>query len=362
MGSRTHSVDPLIRAASRGGDLPEPSPPPCGPIAHVRQLNQGGMGAVSLVLRPGRGPCVLKTMLPETKGDQQFEARFRREAALATRLHHRAIVRTFGLRHLAGSPVIVQEFVHGRDVSQVLATANTASSRVPPALAGHVIAEVADALTYAYLHIELVHRDLAPQNVMLGFDGAVKLVDFGIAKSPVDPSTTQPGQILGRRAYLAPEVLVGGESSPVTDVYSLGTILWELLAGRPLVVAGGPGASRLPPSRYRRGISATLDRLVLRAIAWKPEDRFSDTAELAAALRRLVPPRFDGRQALKAFLATHYDVPRMREILAAELASAAELLVQATPAPVPHSRPWLAIILGLTAGAAAVLSVLASRS
>lgn len=326
-----------------------------GPYVIVRHLNEGGMGTVQLAVtgKPGlEKACVLKQMLPEAAAViPEQEARFRREAQIVRRLSHGSIAQTLAVGDVDGTPFIAQEFIHGRDLSQVMNACTTAGERIPTPVAVHVVREVARALAYAHEFegLGLVHRDVTPQNVMLGFAGEIKLVDFGIAKSRFDPSLTQPGAMLGRRNYMAPEVLAGGDVDPRADLYSLGVVLWELLAGRLLSISGGSSAERPAPSAFNPDVPADLDAIAMRAIAWLPDDRFQSAQELHSALGPFVPRAFMGDAAVRDFLARQYDVDRQRKLLRDELATATTLLDPTEPIsdrnqPAERSRrlwPWV---------------------
>jgi serine/threonine-protein kinase len=346
-----------------------------GPYVIVRHLNEGGMGTVHLAVsgKPGyEKACVLKQMLVEAANAiPEQEARFRREAQIVRRLSHGAIAQTLAVGEVAGTPYIAQEFIHGRDLSQVVTACSTAGERFPKTIAVHVVREVARALAYAHEFdgLGLVHRDVTPHNVMLGFAGEIKLVDFGIAKSRFDPALTEPGAMLGRRNYMAPEVLAGGEPDHRADLFSLGVVLWELLAGRLLALAGGTAADPPPPSSFNPEIPPDLDAIALRAIAWQAADRFQSAQDLHSALGPFVPRAFMGDAAVREFLARHYDVERQRNNLRSDLATATPLL---DPAPadvppatetqdVPRTRRWPFFLLAAALVGAAGAGVAVQR-
>jgi eukaryotic-like serine/threonine-protein kinase len=297
-----------------------------GQYLAVRHLNEGGMGSVELAYDPRADRlCVIKRMLPGTRASPVAHERFRREAAILARLEHRSIARLHSLDPVAGTAALVQEFVHGRDLAQLLDVCATAGVRIPLAAVTHIVVETAAALDHAhhFRGLGLVHRDVAPQNVMVSFTGDVKLLDFGVAKTAVDDRDdrlTVPGQPLGRRAYMAPEVLVGGSATHQTDVYSLGLILWELLAGRPLAAVRLASPRERPaPSKFNAAVGPRLDAIALKAIAWRPADRFAGATDLEQALRG---HQHSSRPELRSFLALHYDLGREQALLTHDLEQA----------------------------------------
>jgi serine/threonine-protein kinase len=306
--------------------------------------------------------CVIKRLIPETLTDSERRARFSREADIARRLSHGAIAKTLAVDEVEGEPYIVQEYLEGRTLAQVLAAAQGLGQPLPLAIAIHVVREMARALAYAH-GLDgggVVHRDVAPENIMLTFAGEVRLIDFGIARAPTDPSLTEPGIVVGRQSYTAPELLRGAMADNRADIYSLGVVLWELLAGRPLMLGEmgkAPAPSSLPTAL---DIPAELDAVVLRAVAAKVEDRFQSVEDLHGALGPFVPAGFFGEKVLSAFIRACYDVDTERAHLSEALAEARPLLddraagprhteQETSPRP-PRTRRWrwtLALLGGL---------------
>jgi serine/threonine-protein kinase len=221
--------------------------------------------------------------------DPEYLERFRREARAVAKLSHPNIVTVIDRGDDDGRQYIVFEHVDGENLKELVIR----SGRLPVGRALELALAVADGLAFAHNH-GLVHRDVKPQNVLLNRDGEVKVTDFGIARSlHVDQGVTQTGTVLGTGDYLAPEQASGKPVSPATDVYSLGVVLWELLAGDVPFVGENFVAIALrhvnepPPSlRERRpDVSPRLEAAVERALAKDPAQRFPSMTAFAKELR-----------------------------------------------------------------------------
>jgi serine/threonine-protein kinase len=360
----------------------EPSFRSFGRYALLGFSGAGGMGRLDIALAAGGAGltrlCVLKRMHPDLEEPDQ-EKRFLREAKIALGLSHGAIAQTLDVDEVDGELCILQELVHGASLGEF---ERRAASRepLPLPITLHIVREVARALAYAHAYggKGVVHRDVAPDNVMLAYTGEVKLVDFGIAKSLGGETTalTAVGHVVGRPMYTAPEVRAGAPASAASDLYSLGVVLWQLLTGRSFpdpVPAGGPAL----PSRLNPAVSPEVDAVVRRAVASTPEARFPSATALGEALARLLPPGFVGDREIAKLLAAHFPVEEERRALAEKVARAqAELfarklssladasLAPGAPSPSPApSRPRSAgnrrlLGLGIAAAAAGCASLL----
>jgi serine/threonine-protein kinase len=309
------------------------------------------------------------------------EARFRREATIAIRLAHGAIAQTLDVETIEGELCILQEFMHGPTLGELERRA-ASHEQLPVPLSVHVVREVARALAYAHsLHgTGIVHRDVTPDNIMLSFNGEVKLIDFGIAKPVGDKSLTQIGHFIGRAIYSAPEVMLGREADHRSDIYSLGVVLWQLLTGGSFPDIFEHQVAPAPSISNPR-VSRALDDLCLRAVALHPDQRFQSAEELLdalAALERIGP--FQDRM-LARFLARHFDVDQERRQLDDDIEKARHLLAppgaQGVPEPIeaptiatapssadtmvpparPVSRAPMIFVVGVLCGAAALYAV-----
>jgi hypothetical protein len=327
-----------------------------GPYVLIRILGVGGMGDVYLALtgKPGmEKPCVVKRLAQHSTSEDNV--RFRREANVARKLSHGAIVQTIAVDEIDGELVIAQEFLHGSSVSGLLATCLRLRERLPVELAVHIAREVARALSYAHEQ-GVIHRDIAPDNVMLTFTGEVRLLDFGIARTTSDPRLTRPGWSVGREAYAAPEVAAGDGGDPRSDIYSLGILLWQLLAGRPPPIK----ESLRPPSDFNQKVSPDLDGLVLRAVARDPNDRFQRADDILKALGSLLSGDFSGDAEIAGFLQRHYDVTRERKMVDKDLARGRAFLDPGSATKAPEETVGASARLEQGSGAAVRLVIAAS--
>jgi serine/threonine-protein kinase len=272
-----------------------PRPPQPGDlIADRYELEElVGTGGMSSVFRARDRQLdrrvAIKILHEHYADDPEYLERFRREARAVAKLSHPNIVTVIDRGDDDGRQYIVFEHVDGENLKDLVLR----SGRLPVRAALELALAVADGLSFAHEH-GLVHRDVKPQNVLLSNEGEVKVTDFGIARSlHVDHGVTQTGTVLGTGEYLAPEQASGKPVSPATDVYSLGVVLWELLAGDVPFVGENFVAVALrhvnepPPSlRERRpDVSPRLDAAVERALAKDPARRFPSMAAFAKDLR-----------------------------------------------------------------------------
>ena len=266
----------------------------------------------------GSGTLAIKRMFPHLAEDTLFASMFIQEAKLSSLLAHPCIVRIEEFGAVDGVLYIAMEHVEGRDLSQALHRLGRLGLGMPPALAAFIVSRVAGALHYAHRRrdlgarpLNIIHRDVTPQNVLLSWQGEVKLADFGIAKATTSQIRTRTGALKGKYPYMAPEQLED-HCDHRSDLYSAGVILWELIAGRRLFtgetdwqvlqqVAGG----EIPPITDLAPVSAGLAAIISRALATDPGARFQSGEEMAQALLRAAacPKQLTGAEALAGFLA-----------------------------------------------------------
>ncbi len=265
-----------------------PAPQKIGKFEILARLGQGGMGTVYKARDPGLDRLVaLKTIVSGLLESEDAKERFYREARAAARLQHPNIVTVFEAGDFEGTLFIVMELLEGQDLSQVLQAPRSVEEKVK------IVVEVCRGLDYAHKR-GVIHRDVKPANIRLLPNGSIKIVDFGIARLG-ESHMTQTGLVLGTPSYLAPEVLAGGRVDHRADLWAVGVVLYELLAGRKpyaspsfVTLAYQIVHEPLPPLGDALDLPPGLEEVVGRALAKSPGDRYADLAEMAAALRRTV--------------------------------------------------------------------------
>lgn len=269
----------------------------------IYRLGQGGMGEVHLARLTGAGGFeklyVLKTILPQMSGDPQFVQRFQHEARLLVHLQHSNIAQVYDMGEVNGTFFMAVEYVPGVDLSRVLGRARQLSAAVPIPIALYLGQQVAEALGYAHRKtgaegepLGIVHRDISPHNVMVSYEGEIKVIDFGLAKSAAGSAQTLPSTVMGKLGYMSPEQARAEKVDHRSDIYSAGVVLWEMLAGRRLFDGESVGQMIaamahpvIPALRsIRPEVSQSLERVIHRALAPAPADRFARADELARAL------------------------------------------------------------------------------
>jgi serine/threonine-protein kinase len=236
-------------------------------------------------------PVALKLLRDEVSLDPLGRERFQREVDAATTLSHPNLVTVYGSGVAGGRPFLVMELVKGRPYSEIL------RQRRPDERAGAALIEKAARGVGAAHAAGIVHRDLKPANLLVTADGDVKVADFGLARVPSDAKgITVAGSALGTPMYMSPEVVSARPATPRSDVYALGTILYESLTGTPPHV--GRSAMEVyrktmleevvPPGRKNPRVASALDALVMKALQKTPANRHSDAAELSEELRRFL--------------------------------------------------------------------------
>lgn len=259
-------------------------------------LGFGGMSEVHLArdLRLHRDVAI-KVLRADLARDPSFYLRFRREAQNAAALNHPAIVAVYdtGEAETATGPLpyIVMEYVDGVTLRDIVHT----EGPMPSKRAIEVIADACQALNFSHQH-GIIHRDVKPANIMISKAGAVKVMDFGIARALADAnSVTQTAAVIGTAQYLSPEQARGEKVDARSDVYSLGCVLYEILTGEPPFTGDSPVAvayqhvreDPVPPSQRHNDISPELDAVVLKALAKNPDNRYQSAAEMRADLVRV---------------------------------------------------------------------------
>ncbi|APR79129.1 serine/threonine protein kinase [Minicystis rosea] len=271
----------------------------------IAPLGQGGMASVYLSVVPGpmgvNKLLVLKLLREELSLDEDFLAMFLNEARLAARLNHANVVQTYEVGFESGIHFLAMDFLDGQPLHAVLrrAGAGGAGAGVPLDIQVRILAETLAGLHYAHTladfdgtKLHVVHRDVSPQNVFITYDGQVKVVDFGIAKAAGAVGTTQSGMFKGKLAYVAPEQANGDPVDARADVFGVGVMLWEAIAGRRLARGDSQSAMlsrRLAGTEPRireevSSVDAEIADICDKAMAHRANDRFASAEDFRAAL------------------------------------------------------------------------------
>jgi serine/threonine protein kinase len=270
--------------------------------ALLGRLATGGMAELFLARsETSDDVVVLKRIKPARHDDPNYVAMFLDEAKLVAQLRHDNIARVLDIGRLGDSYFFTMEYIHGEDVRSVMSQLSRRKEQLPIGHALHVAAAVAAGLHHAHecagadgTPLGIVHRDVSPANVMIGFDGSVKVIDFGIAKANTVKTKTRTGAVKGKVTYFSPEQCRGVRAlDRRSDVYSIGIVLHELLTGRRLFRRATSYetmhailSDRIPlPSSIRPEVSTALDIIVLKALAREPAERFPTAGAMADAIR-----------------------------------------------------------------------------
>jgi serine/threonine protein kinase len=276
-------------------------------------IASGGMASVHF----GRmlGPIgfartvAIKRLHPHLAHDPEFVAMFLDEARLAARVQHPNVVSTLDIVAVAGEVFLVMDYIKGESLAGLLRSARARAEPLPPPVLVSIVVGALHGLDAAHEAksdrgeaLSVVHRDVSPQNILVGEDGVARIADFGVAKAAWRVQSTREGQLKGKLSYMSPEQARQLPLDRRTDLYATGVVLWEGLAGRRLFPGDDPAgilaailtAPIQPPSHHAPGVGRNLDQVVLRALARNPEQRFATALEMASALERALAPASQG--------------------------------------------------------------------
>ena len=275
----------------------------------IGQIAKGGMAEVFLGAAAGPlgvgKPVVIKMMPSASRDDPSLSRMFLDEARLAARLSHPNVIHTYEVGEDDGALFLAMEYLEGKTLGHLCAALAKSRILVDVAMACHLVVEVLEGLDYAHdlcdfdgRALDIVHRDVSPQNVFLTFDGHVKVLDFGIAKTKSRESQTERGVLKGKVRYMAPEQASGSEVDRRADLFATGVLLWELLTGERLHSGETTQVllrvvSEVAPrvSSRRPDIDPELDEIVAIALARDPDARFHTAAEMANTLTEYLSRR-----------------------------------------------------------------------
>ncbi len=347
----------------------------------IERIGIGGMAEVFRATQKGvagfERTIAIKRILPQIAADPQVIAMFVEEAKLAVQLSHPNIAQVFDLGEVDGDFFIAMEHVDGHSVETLITRYVEQGRRIPIAAVCHILAETAEALHHAHFAedaagrpLGVIHRDVSPQNILLSFNGEVKVIDFGLAKAANRLSQTKDGIVKGKLAYLSPEQAHGKPIDRRSDVFALGICAWEMLTGqrafkrpddRETILAVRAG--RLERVAQHAEVPAALDLVVMKALSknrdkrWRTAlemreslDRFARTAglrfdrrDLRALMRDAFPERFEGEPVAAAIaLVTRKKAKRRR------LRRPVEPAPRSAPPPIPAGETVIEPVPGVT--------------
>jgi serine/threonine protein kinase len=282
-----------------------------GPYKLLDRVAVGGMAEVFKAKRAGvegfEKVVALKRILPHLSENKEFLDMFVDEAKMVAGLTHPNIVQIFDLGRIESSYYIAMEYVHGRDLRTTIKRARDKGLRMPLDLSLRVVSQVCSALEYAHRKkdargrpMEIVHRDVSPQNILITFEGDVKLADFGIAKAATKASTTDRGALRGKLLYMSPEQAWGRTIDRRSDVFSLGIVLYETVTEQKPFMASGSEMTILemvrkcvitPPRDLNPRVPEALDRVIMKALARNPDERFQDAGQMQRGIEKILRER-----------------------------------------------------------------------
>lgn len=301
-----------------------------GKYCLLERVSVGGMAEIFRA-KPFNAPesqkhLALKRILPHLAEDDEFVQMFIDEAKLTVQLIHPNIVRTYELGRFHTSPYILMEFISGQDILELQRKLREERRIMSVAMCCYIAKEIAAGLDYVHAKtdengdpLNIIHRDISPQNVLVTYGGKVKIIDFGIAKGTFQETRTQVGVLKGKFGYMSPEQVRGDHIDHRSDLFSVGILLWEMLTNRRLFrgdnefetlqMVRNPDIA--PPSHKNGQIPPEVDRIVARALATDANERFQSGNELAAALDRFLaslnPPY--GAENLSEWMAGMFSEP-----------------------------------------------------
>jgi serine/threonine-protein kinase len=339
-----------------------------GRYAIYDAIATGGMATVHL----GRlsGPVgftktvAVKRLHAQFAHDPEFVAMFMDEARLAARIHHPNVIQTLDVVSTDGELFLVMEYVRGETLSRLVRAAVQSNEPIPPRIVVSLISGVLQGLHAAHeasddagKSLALVHRDVSPQNVLVGLDGTARLLDFGVAKAENKTSSTREGQLKGKLLYMSPEQLEGEDVDRRTDVYATAIVLFEALTGKRMFSGKSEGAQIAKITRGEIVLPSVLepslapfDSIVKKGGALKPSDRYATAREMAQALEKIAQPASAAEVAewveRSAGATLEERAKRVAEI---------ESRVQPSTRPRRRRAVWLFVLLAL--GSIVILSI-----
>jgi hypothetical protein len=318
---------------------PKRQPIPFGKYLLLDRINIGGMAEVWRGKTFGAGGferlVAIKRILPNIAEDDEFISMFIDEAKISVQLAHANIAQIYELGHISNSYFIAMEYIPGKDMRAIFDRCRKKGEPAPIPLVAYTVAKMCEGLDYAHRKkdgmgrdLNIVHRDISPQNVLISFEGEVKVIDFGIAKAAGKATKTQAGILKGKFGYMSPEQIRGLPLDRRSDVFAIGVCLYEMLTGERLFVGDSDfsvlekvrKAEVAPPSTYNRRIPEQLEKIVLKALARDVDERYQYASELGDDLQRflITNDAIFGRKDLMQYMKSTFaeDVEREKQRLA----------------------------------------------
>lgn len=306
--SQADAILASAAAAPRPNETGDEFPRVFGRYLLLKRLSRGGMGEIFLAklgeIEGFEKLVIIKKILPNLAADQEFIKRFIDEAQVAIKLNHANIAPVTEVGRVDGEYFLAIEYVEGRDLRRLIARQREEGQRMSPETCLFVGREMAAGLAYAHRRtnaegqsLAVVHCDISPPNVMVSFEGEIKIIDFGIAKSAIRIAATNPNMGFGKFGYMAPEQVVrGGIVDKRTDIYAAGVVVYELLTGQRLhqfpdgadyrqiarIVTAG---KVVPPSVRDASLDPSIDPIIMKALATRASDRYQTAEEFRDALQ-----------------------------------------------------------------------------
>ncbi|OJH35334.1 serine/threonine protein kinase [Cystobacter ferrugineus] len=357
---------------------PKRQPIPFGKYLLLDRINIGGMAEVWRGKMFGAGGferlVAIKRILPNIAEDDEFISMFIDEAKISVQLNHANIAKIEELGQIANNFFIAMEYIPGKDMRAIFDRCRKKSEPAPVPLVAYVVSKMCEGLDYAHRKkdgmgrdMNIVHRDISPQNILISFEGEVKVIDFGIAKAAGKATKTQAGILKGKFGYMSPEQIRGLPLDRRSDIFAIGVCLYEMLTGERLFVGDSDfsvlekvrKAEVVPPSAYNRRIPESLEKIVLKALARDVDERYQYANELGDDLQRFlitsesIFSRKDLMQYMKSTFAEDVEREKQRLQEYAEISPPESMLsaiegssspapsapVQASLPPVPQAAP-----------------------
>ncbi|MED5464422.1 MAG: serine/threonine-protein kinase [Myxococcota bacterium] len=293
----------------------------------LERINVGGMAEVFRAKAFGvqgfERLLAIKRILPNMAEDDDFISMFVDEARIAVQLSHSNVVQVYELGKFEGQYYIAMEYVLGRDLRQIFDRFRKSEKSFPISAAAFVASKICDGLDYAHRKcdpsggpLNLIHRDVSPQNILVSYDGAIRITDFGIAKAEDRSSKTQAGVLKGKFGYMSPEQVRGMEIDRRSDIFALGILLYEMVTGERLFIGESDfstlekvrAAEVPPPTTFNAEIPEELEKIMLKALARDRDERYEWASDLHDDLQRflIVDNTIYNEKALAGMLREEY--------------------------------------------------------